>query len=220
MIHKGEQPGSGDPMFHPVNRQILFVPGSPFTDPSYHLPHFYELIAERCYPEDREFMLSAAEASRGLIPLACHPETGLAPNFSSFEGAPWEIERHKLSHTHYSDSYRVALNIGLDALWNGESAKWRDIAEKLQRFYLGHPEAMADTVVTVDGKPFPEEIMHPLGLLATSAAISIARPVNKDSEELIRRFMEAEMRTDKRRYYDNCLYFFALLALAGRYAPV
>ena len=95
-----------------------------------------------------------------------------------------------------------------------------EVAEKLQRFYLSRPDSMTDTVVNIDGTPYPEEIMHPLGLLSTAAAISIARPVNSDSKELIKRFMEAEMRTDKRRYYDNCLYFFSLLALSGRYRVI
>ena len=40
-LHKGENGRAGYPMWNRDNRQILFVPGSPFTDPSYHLPHFY-----------------------------------------------------------------------------------------------------------------------------------------------------------------------------------
>jgi oligosaccharide reducing-end xylanase len=221
MIHKGEEPGTGEPMFHPDNKLILFVPGSPFSDPSYHLPHFYELIAKWCYPEDREFMLLAAKASREYIPLSCHPVTGLAPNYAEFDGTPFGHDRYPISRTHYSDSYRVALNIGLDVQWSGRAREWQiEVAEKLQRFYLSRPDSMTDTVVNIDGTPYPEEIMHPLGLLSTAAAISIARPVNSDSKELIKRFMEAEMRTDKRRYYDNCLYFFSLLALSGRYRVI
>ncbi|MMZ69115.1 Reducing end xylose-releasing exo-oligoxylanase [compost metagenome] len=30
-------------------------------------------------------------------------------------------------------------------------------------------------------------------------------------------FWNTPLRTGDRRYYDNCLYFFALLALSGRY---
>ena len=44
-IHKGEDGRPGAPMWNRENKQILFIPGSPFTDPSYHLPHFYELFA-------------------------------------------------------------------------------------------------------------------------------------------------------------------------------
>ena len=34
-----------------------------FSDPSYHLPHFYELFAENAEEEDREFWRQAAAAS-------------------------------------------------------------------------------------------------------------------------------------------------------------
>ena len=33
----------------------------------------------------------------------------------------------------------------------------------------------------------------------------------------IKTFWETPLRTGKRRYYDNCLYMFAFLALAGKY---
>jgi len=38
-VHKGED-GNGDPMWEPTLKLIKFVPESPFTDPSYHLPSF------------------------------------------------------------------------------------------------------------------------------------------------------------------------------------
>ncbi|MDR2547593.1 MAG: xylanase [Lachnospiraceae bacterium] len=219
MIHKGQTPNSGEPMFNNENHLILFVPGSPFSDPSYHLPHFYELIAERCYPEDRNFMLTAAKASREYIKASCHPETGLVSDYADFEGNPTTPSWGRpVSRTHYSDSYRVALNIALDTLWTGGDPEWAKIAERLQTFFLSRPDAMNDTVVNRDGTPYPEEIMHPLGLLATAAAVSAARPaINPDSTELISRFMAAPLRTDERRYYDNCLYFFSLLVLSGQY---
>ncbi|MBO7631804.1 MAG: xylanase, partial [Lachnospiraceae bacterium] len=37
-LHKGENGRPGTTMWNRENGQILFVPGSPFTDPSYHLP--------------------------------------------------------------------------------------------------------------------------------------------------------------------------------------
>jgi len=223
MIHKGQAPDTGAPMFNNDNKLILFVPGSPFSDPSYHLPHFYELIAKWCYPEDRAFMQAAAKASRAYLPTACHPITGLAPDYGNFDGTPTVVEWRPIAQAHYSDSYRVALNVGLDSLWNTASCSsaWNtEEAEKLQRFYLSRPDAMTQTTVYIDGTPYPEEIMHPLGLLATAAAISAARPVNEESEKLIKAFMDAEMRTDKRRYYDNFLYLFSLLVLAGEYKVI
>ncbi len=67
------------------NKQILFVPGIDFTDPSYHLPHFYELFAKWADEEDRSFWAEAAEASRKYLAAACHPETGMSAEYAEFE---------------------------------------------------------------------------------------------------------------------------------------
>ena len=43
-VHKGEPGHSGEPMWEPSNKLIKFVTNMDFSDPSYHLPHFYELL--------------------------------------------------------------------------------------------------------------------------------------------------------------------------------
>ena len=44
-IHKGEEGHPGEPMWNPDLHLIKFITNVEFTDPSYHLPHFYELFA-------------------------------------------------------------------------------------------------------------------------------------------------------------------------------
>ena len=44
-VHKGEPGHPGEPMWNPENHLIKFVTSFEFSDPSYHLPHFYELFA-------------------------------------------------------------------------------------------------------------------------------------------------------------------------------
>jgi len=68
----------------------------------------------------------------------------------------------------------------------------------------------------IDGEPFEEPALHPVGLLATNAAASLAAD-GEDAERFVRLFWETPLRAGARRYYDNCLYFFALLALSGKY---
>ena len=70
---------------------ILFVPGvmpQPFTDPSYHLPAFYELWARWGPVEDRAFWAHAAEVSRAFFVKTTNPQTGLAPDYANFDGTP------------------------------------------------------------------------------------------------------------------------------------
>ena len=117
-LHKGENGRAGAPMWNRDNAQILFVPGCPHTDPSYHLPHFYELFALWAYEEDRPFWKRAADASRDFLVTACHKETGLNPEYANFDGTPMTKDFPWGNFGNFfSDAYRTAANIGLDAEW-------------------------------------------------------------------------------------------------------
>lgn len=229
-IHKGENGREGAPMWNHDNKQILFVPGSDFTDASYHLPHFYELFAQWAYEEDRAFFAEAVKASRDYLAKACHPVSGMNPEYGEFDGSPmsrqlpWGGDRHDWF---YSDAYRTAANIGLDYEWCGEDAGQRVAAERLQ-YCLGvtHKENPY-RIFEVDGTPIDKEALHPIGILATTAQASLAveGPLTLDNEdatkalaaEWVERFWNEPMRKGNRRYYDNCLYMFAFLALSGNY---
>lgn len=227
-LHKGEKGRAGQPMWNRENKQILFVPGSPFTDPSYHLPHFYELFALWADEEDREFWGQAAEESRKYLAAACHPVTGMNPEYGEFDGSPmssklpWGDERHDLF---YSDAYRTAANIGLDCLWFGKDEGHYGAPLRLMRF-LGTDLEVARCVYEVDGTPVDRTVLHPVGLLAATAQGVLTIPVSKTEDEdsdwsVARRWVEwfwnQPLRKGGRRYYDNCLYLFALLALSGNY---
>ncbi|MFW5991759.1 MAG: glycosyl hydrolase family 8 [Halanaerobiaceae bacterium] len=211
VVHKGEDGGPGRSMWDPERKLIRFVPESDFTDPSYHLPHFYELFSRWGNPEDSKFWAEAAAASRDFLKKACHPETGLAPEYSHYDGSP-ETEH---GHSHfYSDAYRVALNIGLDYEWFRADEWQREEVEKIQSFFIDREEF---TKYTVDGKEVGKpDYLHHVGLIATNAAASLAAdgPVARASVD---KLWNTPIRRDKRRYYDNCLYFFSLLALSGNY---
>lgn len=112
-VHQGEN-GEGDPMWDPATKLIKFVPESTFSDPSYHLPHFYDLFALQAYEEDREFWKEAASASRAYLQTACHPVTGLSAEYANYDGTPADPQPHGDFSHFYSDAYRVAANIALD----------------------------------------------------------------------------------------------------------
>jgi oligosaccharide reducing-end xylanase len=80
----------GRGMFDRENHLIRFVPEVDFTDPSYHLPHFYELFSQWAYPEDRTFFAKAASASRQYLHKACHELSGLCAEYSYYDGTPYE----------------------------------------------------------------------------------------------------------------------------------
>lgn len=218
-LHKGQSGRPGCAMWNHENHQILFVPGSDFTDPSYHLPHFYELFALWADEEDREFWKQAATASREYLAKACHPVTGFSAEYAEFDGTPmsrkldWTDDRHDWF---YSDSYRTVANIGLDHEWFGEDRGQRVAADNIQKFMISDMKKDAYHVYELDGRIAEETPLHPVAITATIAQASLAAD-NAYTKEWVERFWKLPLRTGGRRYYDNCLYFFAFLALSGNY---
>ena len=124
-------------------------------------------------------------------------------------------------HWHfYSDAYRTAGNIGLDCLWNGVVPDLCDANARLQRFFLEHDRTC---VYAIDGTPVDETVLHPVGFIAATAEGSLAAMHSQEPDALdnairwVRLLWDTPIRTGTRRYYDNFLYAFAFLALAGEY---
>ena len=209
-VHQHELTAHGKPMWCPKNALIKFTPEAEFSDASYHLPHFYERFAELADEADHAFWLRAAEASRDYIVRSCHPQTGLAPEYGNYDGSP---ERKHAHPDFFSDAYRVALNMGLDSAWNGPRPAYKTIVDHLQRFLWEQDPLMT---YTIDGTAKEPPALHPVGVVATVAAASLATDTPL-SLSWVQRFWNLPPRKGERRYYDNCLYFFAFLMLAGRY---
>lgn len=213
-VHQHEMVPGGQPMWDPEHFYIRFVPETLYTDPSYHLPHFYALFAEKADVEDRPFWKRAEEASRAYIALSAHPETGMSPEYAEYDGTPRLM--FKKPYAYYSDAYRVAMNIALDGLWFGKKEALSAIVTRLQDFFYQHYPEGDYLSYDLDGTPHPEPAMHPVAIDAVLAAASIV----SDSlyrDHYLRRFWDMPLRQGGRRYYDNCLYFFCLLMLGGEY---
>jgi len=211
-LHNGEDGGEGHTMWNLDNKLIKFIPEVEFSDPSYHLPHFYELFSLWANEEDQQFWKEAAEASREYIKISCHPETGLAPEYAHYDGTPNHIRGFG---DFFSDSYRVAMNIGLDHVWFGGNDSLANIAENIQAFFVDKDPADYRRY-KINGEPFEEKSLHPVGLIATNAAASLATS-GVNAKKAVDLFWDTPVRTGDRRYYDNCLYFFSLLALSGKF---
>jgi len=218
MIHKGEDGSEGRAMWDPDNKLIRFITPLDFSDPSYHLPHFYDLFAEYCNPEDRDFWLEAAKNSRDYLVKACHKDTGLSAEYADFDGTP-HVGHEEIFGRHdwyYSDAYRTVANVALDWAWFQADVRFKKIAENLQRFFC---ETVADHpfgIYAIDGTILEGEALHPVAMTAVNAQASLASD-GEHAVQCVQKFWDTPLREGDRRYYDNCLYMFAMLALSGNY---
>ena len=125
----------------------------------------------------------------------------------------------------FSDAYRTIANIALDSCWSGSDKALADLAAKIQRFFTEDRGGVDDGIFEIDGTMVEEHAKHNVGLLATNAEGSLAVLNNPDADEkskeyalnYVRKLWNTPMQTGKHRYYDNCLYMFAMLALSGNY---
>ena len=212
-LHQPELCPGGRAMWDAGNHLIRFVPEADYSDPSYHLPHFYEYFARKADPVDRPFWRQAARASREYIALSADLRTGMCAEYAEYDGAP-RLMFNK-PYAFYSDAYRVCMNIALDALWCGEHPALSLIATRFQDWMDAHEECNV-YACNLDGTTHEEQTMHPVGLLATTAAASIASH-SEHRVEWMKYLWDVPLCSGKRRYYDNCLMFFSLLMLSGNY---
>lgn len=216
-VNKGRNGKKGEAMWNYDNKLIKFITNVEFSDPSYHLPHFYELFALWADEEDREFFKAAAKASREYLHLACHPKTGLSAEYAHYDGTPFMEQGPFGRHDwYYSDAYRTIANIALDWSWFGADPWQQDIAATLQRFYCEDMKDHWDGVFTIDGTLLEEKALHPIAIIAVNAEASLASN-GQYALDCVRKFWETPLRLGDRRYYDNFLYMFAMLALSGNY---
>ena len=73
------------------NKQINFVPdnfGYNWTDPSYHLPAFFEIWAEYAKDGKEQFYRDCADTATGLSSQGMRSATGLNADITEFSGDP------------------------------------------------------------------------------------------------------------------------------------
>ncbi len=218
-----------DPMWDPDNHYIKFITGCDWTDPSYHLPHFYEMYAELGDEKDKELWKLTADESRKFLKKACNSVTGMNAEYAEYDGSP--INRPFIADVFggrhdwfYSDAYRTIANIALDYSWF-EADDWAiEIAQKLRLFYADKCEIIDGEptypIYEIDGTQVEGKVLHPYALIATNAMSALASKEGEMSEDAVaavKQFWNLPFRTGVRRYYDNCLQLFAMMALSGNY---
>jgi oligosaccharide reducing-end xylanase len=201
-------------LFDAETKQVVFVPqlgkNSSFTDPSYHLPHYYEIWALWA-DKDNEFWAAAAQVSREYLKTTVHPQTGLSPNYSYFDGKPYDDEYN--GNFRY-DAFRVGANVGMDYVWFRPSEWHVEQSNRMLIFFTseGINEYKAEYLLT--GKP---EVMHRSpGLIATNAVAALAADP-EIGKPFVQALWDQAVPTGKYRYYDGLLMMLGLLQVSGNF---
>jgi endo-1,4-beta-D-glucanase Y len=216
MLNKEAEPendGNITNMFNTKEKQVVFVPvveAAGFTDPSYHLPHFYELWA-RWADKDNQFWESAASTSREFLKKAVHPVTGLAPDYAHFDGTPNDPWGRGNNDFRF-DAWRVAMNVAVDYMWFARDDWAVTQSNRLISFF--HSEGKYGNQYTLDGKRISDD--ESTGLMAMNAVAGIAS-TSPNRKDFIEALWNTPVPTGKYRYYDGMLYMLALLQVSGNF---
>jgi oligosaccharide reducing-end xylanase len=212
------------------HKQISFVPegGSyKWTDPSYHLPAFYEIWALYAKDGHEQFYKECADVSREFLHKACHPVTGLNADYTEFDGTPHSTRWMPAAFRY--DSWRVPMNIAMDYTWYGKDKKWQeDYAKRFQNFLRSKG---LDTYVdqfNLDGST-PDFILqagpvkklrHSIGLVSTAGTASLMNN-DKASLDFVHAVWNAKLEPYEDGYfdpyYDGLMYLFSIMHLSGKY---
>ena len=219
------------PLINLEHQLITFTPdpfGGRFTDPSYHVPAFYEVWARWAEDGRSEFWRAGARKSREYLHKSIHPVTGLNPDYNNYDGTLLGSKR-VIGDAFRFDSWRVPMNIALDYSWACADRKWQqEYGNKIQNFFYSQGIDSFVDQYNVDGTTVTEllgaggykKLRHSLGLVATTAAVSLVCTHDKSREFVDRLWNVKHVPYDDGyfdAYYDGLLRLFAFMHLSGNY---
>jgi oligosaccharide reducing-end xylanase len=250
----GQQQAGPQKMFliNPETDLITFTPdgfGQSYTDPSYHIPAFYEVWAKWADDGRSAYWNECAKKSRAFLHKAINETTGLNADMCQYDGSEMQMPRfpgmpqggqqqgaprRNGSNNFRYDSWRVPMNITMDYEWSCADGEWqRQYGEKIQNFFYSQGvDTFVDQYRTDGTLPEGNEILqaggfrklrHSIGLVATVAAASQMCSHAK-SKEFVDALWNAKHVPFEDgyfdAYYDGLLRLFAFMHLSGRYQVI
>ncbi len=214
MLHMDEQDSPlATNLFDATSKQVVFVPKigrlSSFTDPSYHLPAYYELWA-RWADQDHQVWAEAAQVSRAFFQKAANPQTGLMPDYANFDGTPYGTDEHK---DFRFDAWRTLSNVAVDYAWFATDPWQVEQSNRVLKFLTSQGPAYANQY-SLDGQSLSTDHSLGLGSMAAVAAL-VADP--EIGTPFVEELWNADIPTGQWRYYDGMLYMLALLHTSGQF---
>jgi oligosaccharide reducing-end xylanase len=202
----------------PSNMVVFFPQGNSagFSDPSYHLPAFYELFAQDGNPADANRWRQIATVSRQFFVQSADANTGLHPDYANFNGTPNTGGNGQTHDQFRFDAWRVPMNMAIDYAWTGPDARLQAQVDKYHAFFgsrLG-ADNIPNALFQVNGTLAADDTGPSTALAATLAAGALASTA-QNRADFVENLWNTPQQSGTYRYYQEAIYTLGLLATAG-----
>jgi oligosaccharide reducing-end xylanase len=206
------------PHFNAEHKMVRFTPSMTrpdHTDPSYHLPAFYELWARWGPVADRPFWAEATKVSRDFFQKSTNPTTGLAPDYANFDGTPVTSGFNRAAANFGPDAWRTAAGWAVDWSWWAADPREQQLSDRIQAFFESKGMETYGNRYTLDGTQQTGKD-HSTALVATNAIASLAA-TNPRATKFVDALWNAQIPVGQYRYYDGMWYMMGLLHCSGEF---
>lgn len=207
------------PVINAQSNMVVFFPqgtAGGFSDPSYHLPAFYELFAADGNPADADRWRQIANVSRQFFVQSANPGTGLHPDYANFNGTPNTGGNGQTHDQFRFDAWRVPMNMAIDYAWTGADARLQAQVEKYHAFFgarLG-ADNIPNALFLLNGAVAGDDTGPSTALAATLAAGALASSA-ENRAQFVENLWNTPQQSGTYRYYQEAVYTLGLLATAG-----
>ena len=191
-----------------------------YSDPSYCLPAFLDLWAEKADAKN-DFWREAADKARWLLEASQDSVTGLYPDYCLFDGKPYRRPNFDYNTDRYQyDAIRCPMNVGMDYYLTGKAKDaQRTMMRRLLTFFKN--EGFKGGQFNLDGT---EPTGNYTEGMAGANAVGAFALADSDSEEdralareYVQRLWDVQPPTGKWRYYVGMVYFLSMLHVSGHF---
>ena len=210
-------------LFDDATRLVTFVPNEEvhwYSDPSYCLPAFLDLWAEKA-DTNNNFWREAATQARWLLKASQDTVTGLFPDYCQFDGKSYRRPNFPYNTDRYQyDAIRCAMNVGMDYYLTGKAAAdQQTMMRRLLRFFKAdgfqHGQFNLDGTEPADGYT---EGMAGANAVGAFALVDSDRDEDRAlAREYVQRLWDVNAPTGKWRYYVGMVYFLSMLHVSGHF---
>jgi endo-1,4-beta-D-glucanase Y len=203
------------PLIDRDSNMVVFYPSggaATYSDPSYHLPAFYELFAQEGSQNDSARWRQVAQTSRQYFVTSANANTGLHPDYANFNGTP---NTGGSNHDQFRfDAWRVVMNMAIDYEWGSQDQRLKTQIEKYHSFFTAHlgENNVQNALFALNGTGASGN--GSTALTATLASGALASAANNRAD-YVQNLWDVGQQSGQYRYYQETVYMLGLLATAG-----